>query len=318
VESDIVVKKEFYSNGKLLISGEYLVLQGALALATPVKFGQRMEVTEDAAGEAILQWKNIDHNGQVWADVQFSKKNDLQPFRQTLKTIDVDVYNTLQKILNQCRKSNPAFLKNGGTTTITNYLGFDRNWGLGSSSTLLNNLAQFAHVDAFTLNREVFGGSGYDIACAKSGQPLLFKIDDEGVVYDTVHFRPPQTEQIYFVHLGNKQDSKAEVEKFLAGKQEFAAEIEMISEISEALLFCDDFRDFMQLIDEHEEVMQFVLQREKIKTTLFNDFNGVIKSLGAWGGDFIMAASEMQPDEIKKYFSDKQYQTIFSYDEMVL
>jgi len=30
----------FYSNGKLLITGEYLVLDGAKALALPTKYGQ--------------------------------------------------------------------------------------------------------------------------------------------------------------------------------------------------------------------------------------------------------------------------------------
>ena len=30
----------FYSNGKLLITGEYVVLDGAKALALPTKFGQ--------------------------------------------------------------------------------------------------------------------------------------------------------------------------------------------------------------------------------------------------------------------------------------
>ena len=38
------MKKEFYSNGKLLITGEYLVLDGAKAFALPTKFGQNLIV----------------------------------------------------------------------------------------------------------------------------------------------------------------------------------------------------------------------------------------------------------------------------------
>ena len=39
-------KKTFYSNGKLLITGEYLVLDGARSLAIPTKFGQFLIVEE--------------------------------------------------------------------------------------------------------------------------------------------------------------------------------------------------------------------------------------------------------------------------------
>ena len=311
------VKKEFYSNGKLLISGEYLVLNGALALAVPTKFGQRMEVEEEPAGENILFWKSFDQENKIWAEVQFSK-DDLMPFRETLKTIDAEVYDKLQKILKECRRSNPAFLKNGGSTIVNNYLNFDRAWGLGSSSTLLSNLAQFANADALQLNKIVFGGSGYDIACARSGKPVFFRIDQEGPIYDSVNFSPPNPEQIFFIHLNQKQNSKTAVEEFLARNEKFEEEVEIISEICEALLFCDEFPDFMQLIQEHEEVIQFVLQEERIQTKLFPDFNGIVKSLGAWGGDFVMAASEMDRDEIINYFKQKNYPTILNYSDMVL
>ena len=36
----------FYSNGKLLITGEYVVLDGAKALALPTKFGQSLVVKQ--------------------------------------------------------------------------------------------------------------------------------------------------------------------------------------------------------------------------------------------------------------------------------
>ncbi|MBK8344995.1 MAG: hypothetical protein IPL12_17985 [Bacteroidetes bacterium] len=123
------------------------------------------------------------------------------------------------------------------------------------------------------------------------------------------------------MHLGNKQDSKTAVETFLlAGDitKKFANEIEIISEISEALLFCDDLPDFMQLLDEHEEVMQYVLQEEKIKTRLFDDFDGVIKSLGAWGGDFVLAVSAQGPDYITAYFKNKGLSTAIPFSDMAL
>ena len=36
--------QKYYSNGKLLFTGEYVVLDGANALAFPTKFGQSMSV----------------------------------------------------------------------------------------------------------------------------------------------------------------------------------------------------------------------------------------------------------------------------------
>jgi hypothetical protein len=67
-------------------------------------------------------------------------------------------------------------------------LEFDRHSGLGSSSTVINNIAKYAGVDAFALNKIIFSGSGYDIACANAKKPVLFRIDEEGPVNDTVQF----------------------------------------------------------------------------------------------------------------------------------
>lgn len=313
--------QEYYAHGKLLISGEYLVLKGAMALAVPTRFGQRMQVIEEAGVDNIIDWKSFDVNNKCWAEVLFSKE-DLQPVTGSKNNIDDKTIATLQKILMSIRKKQNSFLRTPGKTIITNNLEFERNWGLGSSATLLTNLAQFSKTDAFALNTEIFKGSGYDIACAQSSQPIFYKIDEEGIVFDSVHFNPPHSEQFMFVHLGNKADSKIAVETFLQSEtnilKKFANEIEVISEISEALLFCDDFNDFMQLLDEHEEVMQYVLQEEKVKTTRFADFNGVVKSLGAWGGDFVLAAAEMEPNDMHNYFKMKGFATVIPYDEMVL
>jgi hypothetical protein len=52
-----------------------------------------------------------------------------------------------------------------------------------------------------------------------------------------------------------------------------------------------------------------------VKEALFPDFKGVLKSLGAWGGDFILAISKENP---KDYFASKGYETIIPYSEMIL
>ena len=46
----------FHANGKLLISGEYVVLDGGLALAIPTKKGQFLHF--EPTNHSILHWKN--------------------------------------------------------------------------------------------------------------------------------------------------------------------------------------------------------------------------------------------------------------------
>lgn len=51
---------------------------------------------------------------------------------------------------------------------------------------------------------------------------------------------------------------------------------------------------------------------------LFHDFPGEIKSLGAWGGDFLLAAASTNVEKQKKYFQQKGFETSFNYKELVL
>jgi hypothetical protein len=51
---------------------------------------------------------------------------------------------------------------------------------------------------------------------------------------------------------------------------------------------------------------------------MFGDFNGGVKSLGAWGGDFILAASPDQDTQVKDYFETKGFQPVFSLKEIAI
>ena len=59
---------------------------------------------------------------------------------------------------------------------ITTKLTFPRAWGLGTSSTLISLIAQWAKCDPFELLFEAFGGSGYDIACATANSPISYQL----------------------------------------------------------------------------------------------------------------------------------------------
>ena len=72
---------------------------------------------------------------------------------------------------------------------------------------------------------------------------------------------------------------------------------------------------FDRLIESHELIISKLISKPTIKETLFKDFNGSIKSLGAWGGDMIMVTSYTDPNT---YFKEKGYSTIFKFDELLV
>ena len=54
---------------------------------------------------------------------------------------------------------------------------------------------------------------------------------------------------------------------------------------------------------------------DSIKNILFKDYqSGAIKSLGAWGGDFILVTGNKQN---MKYFAEKGYNEIIPYKDLV-
>ena len=74
----------------------------------------------------------------------------------------------------------------------------------------------------------------------------------------------------------------------------------------------------MILLKPHEALIAEHLILQKIKDSHFHDFEGVTKSLGAWGGDFALAASDKDEGYIKEYFQSKGFSTVLSYDQMLL
>jgi hypothetical protein len=74
-------------------------------------------------------------------------------------------------------------------------------------------------------------------------------------------------------------------------------------------------KTFTQAIEKHETIMSQILETATVKETLFFDFNGEIKSLGAWGGDFVMVFSEVNPIT---YFTSKGFSTIIPFKDMIL
>lgn len=304
------MKKEFYSNGKLLITGEYLVLDGGIALALPTKFGQNLIV--ETGNNQEISWRSFDSDGSVWFEdsITFEEiKHQLIPEKESVK-------NTLIKILREAYVLNPNYLNHSNGYNVTTQLTFPRNWGLGTSSTLLNNIAQWTQIDAFELLKNSFGGSGYDIACAQNDVPILYHLDNEKPVVEKVSFEPKFSENLYFVYLNKKQSSKTAIAAYHKYKNKKLEKIIIENnKITLAVLNSKTVQEFSRLIDKHEAQLSVVLEIQTVKENLFPDFKGVVKSLGAWGGDFVMVISKENPID---YFMEKGFSTLIPYKEMIL
>ena len=123
----------------------------------------------------------------------------------------------------------------------------------------------------------------------------------------------PVWHEVQFVFLNRKQSSRNEIAKFKNQSTISQSQIERITELTGALKNAQTKEALMQAVNEHEKIMENILQRPTVKEDLFNDFNGAIKSLGAWGGDFIMAVPATANDD---YFSKKGFPVSFSFEEL--
>lgn len=301
------MKKRFHSNGKLLLTGEYVVLDGALSLALPTSYGQSMSVRTTDTEELI--WKSFDHLGKIWFEGVF----DLH----SLKSLDKadKIAGRLQDILIVARQLNPLFLRSEQGYEVKINLDFPRDWGLGSSSTLINNIAQWASVDAHELLWNTFSGSGYDISCAQHNCPILYQLQDRVPKTVEVDFKKPFFDQLYFIHLNKKQNSRDGIAHYKKRNLDISSYSKHISSITTALVSCTTVTEFEALIMEHEKLVSHILGVTAIKERLFPDFKGAIKSLGAWGGDFILAVGH---EKEMDYFLRKGFTTIIPYTKMIL
>lgn len=300
--------QKYYSNGKLLLSGEYLILDGATGLALPTSLGQEMHVSKTRS-EGVLFWESLDEIGDSWFEGSFSLP-DLKLISFTGQEM---VANTLQRILLEAKKANAKFLASNQGVHVASKLQFPRDWGLGSSSTLINNIAQWSEINPFELLFNSFGGSGYDIACAKIDQPIIYALHHDSPKFESVNFDPVFKEQLYFIHLNKKQVSSESIKAYKK-KQVEPAIINNISILSKNILSATTIEVFNDLLKEHESILSKILGIEPIQQRLFPDFKGQIKSLGAWGGDFILATGDTNTSD---YFKLKGYPTVIPYSSMI-
>ena len=305
--------QHYYGHGKLLLTGEYFVLEGALALALPTTVGQSMKIHDRSSYSPSLKWKALDHNGKPWFEAEY----EFWHFRE-LSSTDPKVSEDLQKILRQVRLQNPHFLRDDREVTVETKLEFPWDWGLGSSSSLLYNIAQWAYVSPFELAVKAFGGSGYDIACAQSMGPIHYELKDGLPKWRPVGFAPSFRDQLFLVHLGKKRDTREAVQAFKALSSEARRKpVDDISSLTQEITVAAELRHFERALREHEALVASTLNLSPVRTELFSDFWGEVKSLGAWGGDFVLVTSSRDHHETRDYFTAKGLTTVIPYNELI-
>lgn len=293
---------EFWAAGKLLLFGEYLVLRGSKSLAIPLTMGQSLTVNENESN--TLEWKSKTSN-KSWFEASFSL--DLMEVQSN----NEPVAEKLLEIFRFIRLKQPQLFEKG--LSFETNLNFKREWGLGSSSTLISLLSQWSKVDAYQLLANSFGGSGYDVACATATSPILYEVINHQTTPVIIH--RPIIQRLLFVYLGNKQDSQKEVIRF----NEINVGQSLINEMNqivETATQTHDIIEFEQLMYQSESLLSSILKQPTLKSQLFEDYPYAVKSLGAWGGDFFMATFRDE-EEARYYFLEKGYNVQFNYFEVL-
>lgn len=301
------IGKTYRAQGKLLLTGEYFVLDDAVALALPTKMGQRFEILEGK--DSDLTWESYDSDGSCWFSGTYAIP-DLELIQSNQTEVALRLQQLLRQVFSHSNLSSQAL----SGCNIQAHLEFSRHWGLGSSSTLISFLAELTGVNPYQLLEATFGGSGYDLACAQATGPILY----QNKTAQLVKFQPDFAEQLYFVYLGKKQNSREGIQRYRALGQIASETIAAVSQLTHDFLNSPNLDAFESNIIHHETLVAKTLNLPRAQELWFADFWGQIKSLGAWGGDFVLATSNREAAETKAYFQKNGFTVLLPYAEMVL
>ncbi|WP_397303168.1 GYDIA family GHMP kinase [Nonlabens ulvanivorans] len=305
-----VIKKKYSAHGKFLITGEYVVLDNVSALAMPLKLNQYLTINSRNDGQ--FAWKSYDYDGSLWfeATLDLNVLKNLDTFKS-----DNAVTVKLVEILRKAIELHPQALDKmaDGFNAITT-LDFNRKYGMGTSSTLISLIAQWLECDAYMLQFDCFGGSGYDIACATENSRLIYNYNNGQPIVEPFDWNPTIMESIFFVYLNRKQNSRDSIARFDNSliTDELRKELdEMPQRFKDA---SNDVAHFNEVINRHEAIISSLIGLEPVKQKLFPDYTQAIKSLGGWGGDFIMCTGDI---EERAYFKSKGFEIVLEWDDVV-
>lgn len=298
---------QIYKHGKLLLTAEYAVLDGACALALPTVKGQKFTITQKDQANTVI-WQALDCEGKLWfwAEIRTSDWT-------VIKTNETGSARAIIQLLKAIHAQNPSMFPSGSGLKIKCQLEFPQDWGLGSSSTLIAAMAEWSKTDPYWLSKKTFGGSGYDLAAANMNGPFIYQLSENGPKIKTTPLNWPFKDQLYFIHRNKKQNSRESIAHY-RNRSINEAWLNQINDLTQEFVQARDAQDFGQLIRAHESAIAEVLNLIPVKQELFPDFKGEIKSLGGWGGDFMLA---LGPKSSPDYFKAKGFPTVISFADMV-
>ncbi|MFL9834794.1 GYDIA family GHMP kinase [Chryseobacterium terrae] len=297
---------EIYSPGKLMLTSEYFAVDGALVLAVPTKLGQEFFFEEKQDGKSIVFWEAY-HQNKLWLKAVIDYKN-----WHILETNINQSAEFILKTLRNIQALSDTKFKSTDTYHLKTNLQFPSDYGLGSSSTLMNNLAEWSGIDPFQLNSISLGGSGYDIAVANAKSAVLFSNKPE-IHFEKVNFNPKFRNELIFIHLNQKQDSREGIALYKS-KIKSQNLINQFSDLTKNILLCDELDKFSELMMIHEQSISEFIKIPTVKSLYFADCAKFVKSLGAWGGDFVMSAKF---EGYEDYFWGKGFTTIFNWNDLI-
>lgn len=302
--------KTFQARGKLLLSAEYMVLHGSLALALPLKKGQTLKKIK-SSNPSLLSWKAY-HKDASWFSAVFKLATlELVESNDEEKALD------LQKLLRACVTLEPHFQSELRQWDVETHLDFSPEWGFGSSSTLTAMMGQWAGISPLDLHFSTSKGSGYDVACATAKQAILYSLRNNEPRYQVVPFRPPFASNLYFVWLGNKQSTSVQLADMAGKLVPEPEDIRQITALTQSMLESSKLSDFQKLMEEHEAKIAELTGFKRVAETTFPNLQGSVKSLGAWGGDFVLIATELEEKLLFHYLDGLGLTTRFPYKDLV-
>lgn len=294
----------FRANGKFLLSSEYFVLKGARALALPLNYGQTLTVRQVEKSSPTLIWEAREM-GFTWFKAEFDLRD-----ASIREATDEKVALRLQQLFSD------SFLgKDGNSYECIVDADFPIRWGLGTSSTLVVLLSRWLGKNPFQMQFSVFGGSGYDIACAQAEQPIVYTLKNNMPEWKPVSFAPAFHPELLFVYSGRKMDSREAIGKFQVPESEMPQLIEEFSGYTQNMLDAESVDELAYWCRKHETRLAPFLGVKTLQEEVFPDFEGTLKSLGGWGGDFFLAIGN--PETTRNYFKEKGLDTLIPYQNIV-
>lgn len=285
------------ANGKLLLTSEYFVLDGAEAIALPTIFGQKMIVNTSNR----FKWEAYNCKNEIWINEQNQGTN---------------IENEL------LRKTFAEILKEKKIDSLYHFktfLDFPNEWGLGSSSTFISLISDFFNLNPFKLNRAIFKGSGYDIACSFAENPIVYSNQnkDHPTIKD-IEISNDIKPYLYFIYLGQKQNSRDAISYYQGLGMAKESIINELNSITNELINSRYIQDWIGLLTEHENIISINLKLKKVSETIVKGLPYFSKSLGAWGGDFAMMITDDDYVSVVKNVKKIGIDTIFRYNELIL